>query len=212
MLEFGLCVEVWSKVLTARDDLTPWRWKKTLPASSGHTVLISSLDIPSSSFPLKTPRLETVLSVEMKTNNKPAFCWELTNRINILKLEKCSHILEKPLYSSHAFTSAGLELMFRVAGPRLSHWEADWREQTRMNACTASLSRATFHLAHRPILRRSSAVNRLQNIRWNVAFLVTGVAHKPPWPGFLYHLWERVKSATWMSDRPDWALQIQINT
>lgn len=42
-------------------DLTACSWKKTLPPSSGHTVLISCLFIPRSCCPLSTPRLLTVL-------------------------------------------------------------------------------------------------------------------------------------------------------
>ena len=54
-------------ILTAMADLTPWSWKKTFPPSSGHTVLISSLVIPSSWWPFSTPRLDAVL---LNKNNK----------------------------------------------------------------------------------------------------------------------------------------------
>lgn len=52
--------------LTAMADLMAWSWKKTLPPSSGHTVLISSLVNPRRSLPVSTPRLLTVLWKGMK--------------------------------------------------------------------------------------------------------------------------------------------------
>lgn len=51
-------------LLTAMADLMPCSWKKTLPPSSGHTVLISSLVIPRSRLPVSTPRLDTVLRIK----------------------------------------------------------------------------------------------------------------------------------------------------
>lgn len=52
--------------LTAVADLTACSWKKTLLPSSGHTVRISSLVIPSRSFPVRMASVLTVLRVNGK--------------------------------------------------------------------------------------------------------------------------------------------------
>lgn len=68
----ALCVCVFvmwcDTLLTARDDLMPWSWKKTFPPSSGHTALIWSLFIVRSCLPFSTPREATVLHMKRKLN------------------------------------------------------------------------------------------------------------------------------------------------
>lgn len=65
VLQMGVSVCVSrDMLLTAMEDLMPCSWKKTFPPSSGHTVLISFLDIPRSSLPVSTPRLLTVLHMK----------------------------------------------------------------------------------------------------------------------------------------------------
>lgn len=94
-------------------DLTACSWKKTLLPSSGHTVLISSLDIPSRSLPVRTPRVVIVLH----DNNSESLAHKED------KPSRSTHILEKPLFSSQALTSCGLEFMSRVTDPRGFHWD-----------------------------------------------------------------------------------------
>lgn len=116
--------------LTAMADLMACNWKKTLPPSSGHTILISSLVIPRRSFPVSTPRLVAVL--RMKRHRISGFSC-LTRYIystNVITLpaglvHDFSHILLNPLYCSQALTSEGVEVMFRVTGPRLSRCWAE---------------------------------------------------------------------------------------
>lgn len=100
--------------LTAMADLTVCSWKKTLLPSSGHTVLISSLVMPSRSLPVRTLRVFTVLH-DNGNSESPAPREDEPSR--------STHILEKPLYSSQALTSGGLEFMSRVTGPLGFHWD-----------------------------------------------------------------------------------------
>lgn len=121
-------------ILTARDDLTDCSWKKTLPPSSGHTVLISLCDILSSSSPLSTPSVFTVLltwtqSMSLITS---ACHGHLSNALKLSQQSGTSYRLEKPLYASHALTCGGLEDMLRVGGPRIS-WglRVSWGKEDR---------------------------------------------------------------------------------
>lgn len=100
--------------LTAKADLTACSWKKTLLPSSGHTVLISSLVIPSRSLPVRTLSVFTVLH-DNDDSESPARREDGPSR--------STHILEKPLYSSQALTSGALEFMSRVTGPPGFHWD-----------------------------------------------------------------------------------------
>lgn len=112
-----VCHVTW---LTAMADLTLCSWKKTLLPSSGHTVLISSLVIPSSSLPVRTPSVFTVL----QRHPWVFHAW----RGRALTLS--THILEKPLCSSQALTSGGVEFMSRVTAPRGFHCEEAQMERS----------------------------------------------------------------------------------
>lgn len=115
------CVHIMANSLTAMDDLTACSWKKTLPPSSGHTVLISLLFIPKSCCPVSTPRLLTVLCKKRdktESNSCNTTYSECKHKPVCDSVENITHILEKPLYSSQACTSAGEEDMCRVTGPR----------------------------------------------------------------------------------------------
>lgn len=106
-------------ILTATDDLTDCSWKKTLPPSSGHTVLISSRFIFSSSSPLSTPSVFTVLFTW--TQNMPLIISDCrghnSNAHKLSQQSETSYSFEKPLYCSHALTCGGLDDMVRVGGP-----------------------------------------------------------------------------------------------
>lgn len=124
-----LCVCVYrGTLLTAMADLMAWSWKKTLPPSSGHTVLISSLLIPRSSLPVSTPRLFTVLQHEVAQNKfNMHYKSYLHHGVPTSSVCIITHILEKPLYSSQAFTCAEVEFMSRLSEARLSRCEGEWR-------------------------------------------------------------------------------------
>ena len=209
---------MWSP--TAMADLMLWSWKKTLPPSSGHAILMSSLDIPSNSCPVSTPKLITVL-----TTHNTAFVamtrilitsWA---QANCDKKWCCSiftpYILEKPLYSNQALTSAGLDIMLRGGGECMS-----WDKRTSIpvillpSLLTAGASstleeqnynflraRGIFRIhfrssaaltrsvcSHLVILHWPSSIHRLQNILRHITFFLADITNYPPLLGLVHHL------------------------
>lgn len=191
-------------------DLTPWSWKKTFPPSSGHTVLISSFDIPRSSLPLSTPRLLTVLQEKAeKTEYLRSTCNTSLFYSGSLKtwLSPCG------LGHSHLGESFVLQPGFHL-------WRWGGQVQSNCSAilalCGASVTtnmlivsnapsnvtlnvtsegrmhflirEAMCHWIYRQILLRPGTPHRLQNVLRNVSFFITGVPNKPPLLGFLNHL------------------------
>lgn len=178
--------------LTASCDLTPWSWKKTFPASSGHTVLISSLLIPRSSLPVRTPRLDTVLAKRSWQPRIP--CLFFINHSFLLNNHP-----EVRDWSLHSRETSALKPCFHfcrsgvVVESNLAPWVPLWSRVKKrvLNHLVLFLCSATVLLAHPLLFRGFVVLNLLQNVWRNVALLVTGVSNKPPWPRFLDHLSKR---------------------
>lgn len=91
-----------------------------------------------------------------------------------------THILEKPLYSSQALTSGGVELVSRVTGPRRFHCEGV--------RASGTAARRPGGRAHLLVFRGAAAPHRLQDDLGDTALLAAAVADQTPLAGPFHHL------------------------